>query len=47
MSNAVNDGMSEIDCTLSALHLYPIKSCGAITLTEALLVETGLEYDRT
>ena len=46
VSNAVNDGMSEIDCTLSALHVYPIKSCGAITLTESLLVETGLEYDR-
>ena len=46
VSDAVNDGVSEIECTLSALHVYPIKSCGAITLTQALLVETGLEYDR-
>ena len=46
VSNAVNDGVSEIECTLSALNVYPIKSCGAIALNEALLVETGIEYDR-
>ena len=42
----MNDVLSEIDCTLSALHIYPIKSCGAVNLNDALLVETGLEYDR-
>ena len=46
VSNAVNDGVSEIECTLSALNVYPIKSCGAIALNQALLVETGIEYDR-
>ena len=45
-NNPGHDGISVIDCTLSALHVYPIKSCGGITLSEALLVETGLEYDR-
>ncbi len=46
VNHPVNDGVSEIECTLSGLHLYPIKSCGAVALTEALLVETGLDYDR-
>ncbi|MDE2564699.1 MAG: MOSC domain-containing protein, partial [Burkholderiales bacterium] len=33
--------------TLAALRLHPIKSCAGIELPEALLVETGLELDRT
>ena len=28
------------------MHVYPVKSCGGVTLTESMLVETGLEYDR-
>ncbi len=43
---AGNADLSEIPCTLAALNVYPLKSCGAVTLNEALLVETGLEYDR-
>jgi uncharacterized protein len=31
---------------LAALRVYPVKSCGGIELAEALLVETGLEFDR-
>lgn len=38
--------MSELVCTVSALHVYPIKSCGGVALTEALMAETGLEFDR-
>ena len=34
-------------CQLKSLHLYPIKSCAGVALNEALLVETGLEFDRT
>ncbi|MDP9044719.1 MAG: MOSC N-terminal beta barrel domain-containing protein [Pseudomonadota bacterium] len=36
------------DSTLSvaSLHVYPIKSCAGIALDEALLVETGIEFDR-
>lgn len=33
-------------CTLAALHLHPIKSCGGIEVAEALLIETGLDLDR-
>jgi len=38
--------MSELDITLHSLHIHPIKSCAGIALPEALLVETGLEFDR-
>jgi len=42
----VNPAVNESACELSALHVYPIKSCGGVVLTEGLLVETGLEFDR-
>ncbi len=38
--------MSELACTVSALHVYPIKSCAGVSLGEALVAETGLEFDR-
>jgi uncharacterized protein len=38
--------LSDLNCTLGALHLHPIKSCAGITLQDSLLVETGLEFDR-
>ncbi len=31
---------------LSEIFVYPIKSCAGIPLTRAVLLETGLEYDR-
>jgi uncharacterized protein len=37
---------STLDARLSALFVHPIKSCGGIAVNEALLVETGLEFDR-
>jgi len=38
--------MADLDFTLQALHLYPVKSCAGIAVDEALLIETGLELDR-
>lgn len=38
--------MSDIDCTLAAIGLHPVKSCGALAPREALLAETGLDLDR-
>ena len=32
--------------SVASLHVYPIKSCAGIALTEALLIETGIEFDR-
>jgi uncharacterized protein YcbX len=31
---------------VASLHVYPIKSCGGVAPNEALLIETGLEFDR-
>lgn len=33
-------------CTLASVHVHPIKSCGGLSVDEALLIETGLEFDR-
>lgn len=35
-----------LPCTLVALHLHPIKSCGSLMPPEALLMDTGLDLDR-
>ncbi len=39
--------VTDLACTLSEVHLYPVKSCGGVAPNQALLVETGLEFDRT
>ncbi|KNZ30675.1 MAG: Fe-S protein [Methylibium sp. NZG] len=36
----------DVDVRVQALHIYPIKSCGGIAPTEALLIETGFDLDR-
>ncbi len=38
--------MSDLPVTLHSLHLHPVKSCGGIAVDEALVIETGLEFDR-
>jgi len=38
--------LSDLTCTLGALHVHPVKSCAGIAVDEALLVETGLDLDR-
>lgn len=38
--------MSDVNVSISALYLHPIKSCAGIAVREALLIETGLEFDR-
>lgn len=35
-----------IECRLAAVHVHPIKSCAGIAVDEAMLIETGLEFDR-
>lgn len=42
----MNLSSTDGSCTLTALHVYPIKSCAGVALSEGLLVETGLEFDR-
>jgi uncharacterized protein YcbX len=38
--------MSDLQVRLAALNVYPIKSCAGVPLDEALLIETGIEFDR-
>jgi uncharacterized protein YcbX len=38
--------MSNPPLSLSSLHVYPIKSCAGVSVDDALLIETGLEFDR-
>ncbi len=33
-------------CTVAAVFVHPIKSCGAVAVDGSLLIETGLELDR-
>jgi uncharacterized protein len=39
--------LSDLACSLAAIHLHPVKSCGSLAPAASLLVETGLEFDRT
>ncbi|MBT2321360.1 MOSC N-terminal beta barrel domain-containing protein [Variovorax paradoxus] len=36
----------DLHATIARLFVYPIKSCAGVELPEALLTETGLEFDR-
>lgn len=36
----------DVEVRIASLHVYPIKSCGGLAPSEALVVETGLEFDR-
>jgi uncharacterized protein len=36
----------DLNATISRLFVYPIKSCAGVELKEALVIETGLEFDR-
>lgn len=36
----------DVSCTISRLFVYPIKSCAGVEVQEAILTETGLEFDR-
>jgi uncharacterized protein YcbX len=36
----------DVTATISRLFVYPIKSCAGVEVREAILTETGLEFDR-
>lgn len=41
-----SDAPAEVTAVISRLYLYPVKSCAGVPVQEALLTETGLEFDR-
>ena len=38
--------MSDLACRIASLYVHPVKSFGGTSPWEALLIETGLEFDR-
>ncbi len=40
------DGNFDCTCVITSLVVYPIKSCAGVAVREALLIDTGLEFDR-
>ena len=36
----------DVSCLISGLYVYPIKSCAGVAVKDAILTETGLEFDR-
>ena len=47
MNNLAIQTDGEVRVGLNALHVYPVKSCAGVALDDSLLIETGLEFDRT
>ncbi|OYT98212.1 MAG: MOSC domain-containing protein [Burkholderiales bacterium PBB1] len=46
MTGPGDDTAFDVEVQLAALYVHPIKSCGGSAPAEALLIETGLEFDR-
>ena len=46
MNPATGAAPADVSATLSALWVYPVKSCAGVQVSEAILTETGLEFDR-
>ena len=40
------DATCDLTAVISRLYVYPVKSCAGVQVKEALLTETGLEFDR-
>ena len=38
--------MSEQTVSIAGLYVHPVKSCARIVVDQALVIETGLEWDR-
>jgi len=38
--------LSDLNCTLHALYVHPVKSCAGFGVRSSLLLETGLDLDR-
>ena len=44
--SSLPDGNFDTTCVITSLVVYPIKSCAGVAVQEALLIDTGLEFDR-
>ncbi|WP_372826230.1 MOSC domain-containing protein [Polaromonas sp.] len=46
LSESPGAAPTDVDAVITALWVYPVKSCAGVQVTEAILTETGLEFDR-
>ncbi|MEO6018099.1 MAG: MOSC N-terminal beta barrel domain-containing protein [Polaromonas sp.] len=47
MGDSSNSGpVADLSAVISRLFVYPVKSCAGVEVQEALLIDTGLEFDR-
>ena len=46
MNDVSNEQDGDVKVSIASLHVYPIKSCGGIALTDVMVIETGFEFDR-
>ncbi len=46
MNNPLSDSPSDLVAVISQLYVYPVKSCAGVAVRDAILTETGLEFDR-
>jgi uncharacterized protein len=44
--SVLSDAQGDVQVRIDSLHVYPVKSCAGIDVAEALVIETGLEFDR-
>lgn len=42
----MSDGSRNVQGQIAQLVVYPVKSCAGVAMTEAVLLETGLQWDR-
>jgi len=42
----MREGASDVQGQIAQLMIYPVKSCGGVVVSEAVLLETGLQWDR-
>jgi len=42
----MSEGASDVQGQIAQLMIYPVKSCAGVALSEALLLDTGLQWDR-
>ena len=42
----MSDTQGDVQVRVRSLHVYPVKSCAGLDVAEALVIETGLEFDR-
>ncbi|ABM38662.1 MOSC domain-containing protein [Polaromonas naphthalenivorans] len=43
---ALADAPSDVAAVISRLYVYPVKSCAGVQVEQAILLDTGLEFDR-